>query len=399
MNCGTVGSVVPGTSGGTTCTVSSVNGYAGNVGMSCPGAPAGVTCGFVPGTVSVVAAGSANTALTVNVATSVPDGSINLSVQGTDGSVTRLGSTTVNVQSYSVSCANVGLIVPGGSAATTCTVTSPAAFAGTVNLSCSSPPAGLSCAFSPSAVSVGAGGSASASLVLSAAATTATGVANLTVNGASGALTRSGALTANVASYGTARSSKYDPALGAPRCFAPGAMCETGSLVNGRAAIGGGPEPNQPNTLGGSCADGGSGSYHVDESLDWLAIRSNDGTALMPGKAVTLEARVWVSDSTQDRLDLYFTDNVASPTWTLIGTVTPAGNGLRTLTQGYTLPGNPANFQVAIRGNFRRGGTPGPCTGGAQDDRDDLVFSLVPVAQATWDATERPPLHRRRRRL
>ena len=34
----------------------------------------------------------------------------------------------------------------------------------------------------------------------------------------------------------------------------------------------GGAEPNQPNTINSTCADGTSGTFHSDESLDQLKV-------------------------------------------------------------------------------------------------------------------------------
>ncbi len=72
----------------------------------------------------------------------------------------------------------------------------------------------------------------------------------------------------------------YDSALRAPRCGTTGNVCDTGNLVNGRASFG--PEPNAPNTLGGACPDGTSGTYHVNRSLDRLRVSTPDGPRSPP---------------------------------------------------------------------------------------------------------------------
>jgi hypothetical protein len=51
-----------------------------------------------------------------------------------------------------------------------------------------------------------------------------------------------------------------------PRCSTPGVSCDSGVLLTGRGSVG--PEPNAPNTLFGSCADGNSGIYYVDVYTD-----------------------------------------------------------------------------------------------------------------------------------
>jgi leucyl aminopeptidase len=148
--------------------------------------------------------------------------------------------------------------------------------------------------------------------------------------------------------------------------------------VNGRN--GKGPEPNAPNTLGGTCVDGTSGTYHASQSLDRLRVFTADGTPIAAGKTVTIEATVWATGSTNDFLDLYHTSTPGSPSWTLIGTLSPGGSGARTITKTFTLP---AGTQHAIRGQFRfYFGTPSvqPCYAYGYNDRDDLVFAAGAAA-------------------
>jgi hypothetical protein len=164
----------------------------------------------------------------------------------------------------------------------------------------------------------------------------------------------------------------YDAVLKAPRCSGPASGCDSGSLENGRD--GKGPEPNQPNTINSSCADSTGGTYHVDESIDRIRVVTTDGSALAAGKTVRIEATVWAySPPTGDKLDLYFTASASSPAWTFLTTLTPPGGGARTLTATYTLP---AGTLQAVRAQFRYQGVASPCTVGAYNDRDDLVFAV-----------------------
>ncbi|HYO65849.1 MAG TPA: M20/M25/M40 family metallo-hydrolase [Archangium sp.] len=170
---------------------------------------------------------------------------------------------------------------------------------------------------------------------------------------------------------GTLNTATYDATLKAPRCTAAGAGCDSRTLLNGRGGLG--PEVNRPNTIGGTCADGTSGTYHSDESNDRLKVATVDGTNLAAGKQVTVTATVWAYSSTADTLDLYYAANASSPVWTLIGSYKPAGAGVRTITANYTLP---AGANQAIRANFRYQGTAGTCSTGGYDDRDDLIFTV-----------------------
>jgi trimeric autotransporter adhesin len=78
-------SVPQGGSGGSTCTVTSINSFNSPVTLSCIGQPAGVSCGFVPNPVTPPSNGSTNSALTVNVGGAVATGTYNFQVQGTSG--------------------------------------------------------------------------------------------------------------------------------------------------------------------------------------------------------------------------------------------------------------------------------------------------------------------------
>lgn len=168
-----------------------------------------------------------------------------------------------------------------------------------------------------------------------------------------------------------------DAVLGAPRCTVVGPSCDSGTLLVGRGSLG--PEAGAPNTLGGTCADGASGTFHSDESLDGLRVISVDGGPLTAGRQVRVDASVWAFSST-NRLDLYSARDAAAPAWTFLATLTPSTSGAQTLSTTFTLPHGGLQ---AIRGTFRYGGNPGPCTTGSFDDHDDLVFPVVLPADGT----------------
>ena len=175
----------------------------------------------------------------------------------------------------------------------------------------------------------------------------------------------------------------YDPVLKVPVCSTPGSVCNSGGLLNGRASISGGPEPNQPNALQNSCSDGPSGNYHTDESNDRLKISTVDGSTLRPGVQVKVEATVWAFQIfASDALDLYYTATASSPTWTYLGTITPTAAGKQVLSSTYTLP---TGALQAVRANYRFGGAPSPCSSGIYDDHDDLAFAVA------VDTTPLPP--------
>jgi len=178
----------------------------------------------------------------------------------------------------------------------------------------------------------------------------------------------------------------YDPALRAPRCSTPAAICDSGTLLVGRGSLG--PEPNQPNTIGDSCPDGNSGTFHDDESNDRIRVSSLDGTPFSAGTQVRVEATAWVWATSQDSLDLYFAANAQSPSWTFLGTLTPTATGAHTMSATYTLP---AGSQQAVRARFRYVGSAAACAAGAYIDHDDLIFAVQPALGGPGGRRGRPP--------
>lgn len=182
-------------------------------------------------------------------------------------------------------------------------------------------------------------------------------------------------------------NSVYDTTLKAPKCGQPGASCDSGTLLNGRDNMIGGAEPNQPNTINNSCADGTSGSYHSDESLDALKVSTQDGSSLAPGKTVRIDATVWAyaAEFASDHLDLYYAADANNPNWVYITTLTPSAGGAQVLSTTYTLP---TGGLQAVRGVFRYQGTASSCgTNSGYDDHDDLIFATSSTPPPTRTLT------------
>lgn len=178
--------------------------------------------------------------------------------------------------------------------------------------------------------------------------------------------------TDQVAVTATFGIASYDPTLKAPKCGSVNNLCDSGALLNGRAALG--PEPSQPNTINNSCADGTAGTFHLDESNDRIKVSTLDGTNFAAGKSVKIEATVWAySGFSSDWLDIYQTSNASAPTWTLVATIQPTASGAQTLSANYTLP---TGSLQAVRARFRYLGAAGACLAGSYDDHDDLIFAV-----------------------
>lgn len=132
--------------------------------------------------------------------------SYNVVAQGTSAScytrvsncatVTPVASTTPD---FTVSCSPSSLSAgQGGSATSTCTVSSQNGFNSAVTLSCTGLPAGVTCGFSANPVTPPANGSANSTLTVSVAGSAATGTFPFQVQGVGGSLTRTTGLSINV---------------------------------------------------------------------------------------------------------------------------------------------------------------------------------------------------------
>ena len=380
--------VQQGNSGTSTCTVSSSGGYSSPVSLSCGSLPAGVTCAYNPGSVTPPANGNASSTLTVSVGGSVPTGGYSFQAVGSDGTLTRtfnmsLTVTGAPVPDFGISASPSSVsVAQGGTGTSTITVSSLNGFNSAVGLSASGLPGGVTASFAPGTVTPPAGGSASSTLTFTASPTASTGTFSVTVTGTSGSLVHSTTISLTVTGTGGGgdQTAVFDAALQAPKCGTVGRSCDTGaSLVLGRANLG--PEPNQPNTINDSCADGTSGVFHSDESNDRIKVSTLDGTDFAPGKTVRIDATVWAwTTPTSDKLDLYYAANANAPSWTLITTLTPTAVGSQVLSANYTLPGGALQ---AVRAQFRFQSTTAACSAGAYNDRDDLVFAVTSTPVTT----------------
>ncbi len=132
--------------------------------------------------------------------------SYNVVAQGTSASCyTRVSNcaqvtpAVVTTPNFTISCTPASLTLQrGGSATSTCTVTSSGGFNSAVTLSCAGLPAGVTCTPSPNPVTPPANGSVSSTITYSASTTATLGSATTSVSGTGGGLTRSANVTLNV---------------------------------------------------------------------------------------------------------------------------------------------------------------------------------------------------------
>jgi hypothetical protein len=269
----------------------------------------------------------------------------------------------------------------GNSGSSTVTVQSLSGFNAAVDLVVTGAPSGVTATPGSNSLTPPANDVATTSLTLAVDAATAAGTYPLTITGTSGTTTHTASVSLTVTLPPPPGQAAYDGTLQAPRCQSIEAQCDSGAaLLLGRSGLG--PEPGSPNTINSSCSDGGSGTFHVDESNDALKVATNDASAMAAGKPVTVTAKVWAfSTPTSDFLDLYYAANANSPVWVLVATKQPVAAGAQTITFNYTLP---AGGLQAVRARFRYTGAAAACGSGNYDDHDDLVF---PVGAGVVDTT------------
>jgi hypothetical protein len=184
-------SVLSGSPGSLTITISSQNAFSGNVVLSASSL-AGFTETFSAGTVSVPAGGTATSTLTISVSGAPNAGTYQITVTGSSGSLSH--PTTISVSypgDFSITPSSPLTFACPFIAGTTCytsvpTVSSQNGFSGTVTLS-ADPSPGLSATLSPSSLTVSPSStSATANLGVSA---TSGGTYTITITGTSGSLT------------------------------------------------------------------------------------------------------------------------------------------------------------------------------------------------------------------
>ena len=368
--------ITQGSNGTSTITVTDLGGFTGSVTLAASGLPSGVTAQFNPNPTT------STSTLTLTASATAATGTATVTITGTSGSLQASTTLALTVNpsgtpNFTISASPASVTITQGSNGTsTITITSQNNFSSATTLSASGLPSGVTAGFSPNPVTPPANGSVNSTLTLTASATAATGTATVTVTGTSGSLSHSTTIALTVNSPSSAQTATYNSTYKAPACTTVGSSCDSGpSLLLGRDHMSGGAEPNQPNTINNSCADGTAGTFHSDESNDRIVVASTSGGALTHGTTATVTATVWAwSGYTSDALDLYYTASVTSPSWVFIKTITPTKAGSQTLSATFTLPST-TGLQ-AVRAQFRYQGRASSCTTGSYNDHDDLIFAV-----------------------
>lgn len=184
--------VTQGTSGTSTVTVHPAGGFTGSVTLSASGLPAGVTATF--GTNPT----TATSVVTFTASSTATTGTSTVTITGTSGALTHTTTVSLTITapaqpdfSLSASPASVS-VVQGNTATSTITVADAGGFTGSVSLSASGLPAGVTAAFGTSPAT------STSVLTLTASSTATLGAATVTVTGTSGTLTHTTTISLTV---------------------------------------------------------------------------------------------------------------------------------------------------------------------------------------------------------
>ena len=180
-------------------TITPTNGFSGVVGLSVSGLPAGAGSSFVPTSLT----GSGSSTLTVTTSTSTPPGSYPLTITGTSGSLVHSAGVTLVVNpppvpDFAISATPSSQSIRRGAKTTyTVTISAVNGFSGSVALTATGGPSGITRVYSPTSIT-GSGGS---TLTITSTTTTGTGTFTLTLTGTSGSLHHSTTVTLRITKH------------------------------------------------------------------------------------------------------------------------------------------------------------------------------------------------------
>jgi hypothetical protein len=175
--------ILQGSSGSSTISITPQNGFNSNVSLSASGLPSGVTASFNP------ASTTSTSTLTLTASGAAAVGMASVIITGTSGGLTHQTQLTLTVNqaagfTLSASPSSVS-VAQGGQGFSTIIVNPLNGFSGSVSLSASGLPSGVTASFSPASTP------SYSTLILSANAVAVTGTFDVTVTGTSGGLSAS----------------------------------------------------------------------------------------------------------------------------------------------------------------------------------------------------------------
>jgi hypothetical protein len=183
-------SLTPGGSGGSSISVSGQGGFTGPVNLAVSGLPAGVTATLGSPTART------GSSLTLNASSSAAPGTATVLITGTSGDLTGKVAIALTIAApprFGLLPTPSSLsIAPGANGATTIAIKGENGFAGTVSLSVSGLPSGITVGFNSASTT------SQSTLTFSAASSASPGTATVTITGTSGSLTSKTAVTLTI---------------------------------------------------------------------------------------------------------------------------------------------------------------------------------------------------------
>ncbi len=237
-------SLTPGASGASTVAITAVNGFTGTVALSASGLPAGVSATF-----GAISAGHGTVTFTASSAAAASTAAV--TITGTSGALIAKTSVAITVTlppAFTLSASPTSLsIAQGAAGSSTLTLTAQSGFTGTVTVTLSGLPAGVSGSFS-----AGANG-ATAILTLAATTSAAKATSTVTITGKSGSLSKTATIsltvTAASATTGAVNMSSSYNVMG---------LVTDGALFLSGSGLDGGGRAYSANLLGTVVNAGGS---------------------------------------------------------------------------------------------------------------------------------------------
>lgn len=257
-------SVTQGSSGSSTITVNDLNGFTGSVSLSASGLPSGVTASF--GTNPT----TSTSTLTLSASSTATTGTATVTITGTSGSLTHTTSITLTVNApaspdFSLSASPTSLTVKqGSSGSSTITVNDLNGFTGSVSLSTSALPSGVTASFGTNPTT------STSTLTFTASSTATTGTSTITVTGTSGSLTH----TVNISLTIAAPTQQLigNPGFENGTNTAPWSL--TAGVINNSSA-----EP--PHSGSWDAWEDGYGTTHTDTATQTVSIPSGSTSATL----------------------------------------------------------------------------------------------------------------------
>src|SRR5713226_4114699 len=169
-----------------TASVSPLNNFTGSVALTVSGLPSGATASFNPSSIS---GGTGSSTLSITTNNTVAAGNYTLTITGASGTTSHTATVTLSINAqpnFTVSASPGSLTVNAGSSgSSTVSVGALNGFSGTVALSVSGAPGGVTATLTPTSVST----SGNSTLNVNAGSSAVAGRYTLTITGNSGSLT------------------------------------------------------------------------------------------------------------------------------------------------------------------------------------------------------------------